>query len=391
MSHVENAHPAYCPPARIPAQVMLCNLVCTRKAPWRIVLGETPCELHPVPLGMPFTPVCRIIVSLGKAAWVVDVGSEDILRLHPALTKVEDLYAMPRPVREAVLETLTVPLLTSFTTLVGTRLTLTEILFPDVDDPLAPLNNPQEEGGMNFICRTAGATSPEEVSTPFAVPVRVCPPDMAAVRELAPVLAVLPSRDSEPILSASSVLGVPVTASVVAGSIVLSANEVRNLDVGDTLLPEQYLAAQGFVTLTFPLASGIWSCVATVCGQRASITDFFTTHIKETAMSDASHSLIQDEREPQAGKPGSGLDKTNTPQPDRLDPSELEVAISFELERRTLELRDIVSLVPGYTFMLGTDPLGAVTLRVNGKAMGKGQLVDVNGILGVQITTLNSK
>ncbi|MEG2004590.1 MAG: hypothetical protein RR014_01010, partial [Bilophila sp.] len=335
--------PAYCPPSRVPAQVMLCNLVCSRKAPWRFLLGETPCELHPAPLGIPFTPICRLFFSLGKAIWVAEVGSADILRFHPALTGVEDLYAMPRPVREAVLETLLAPLMTSFTPHVGTELALTEVVFPDADEPLAPLKAPQEESGMNCICRTA------ELASFAVVPVRVCPPNLSAVRELAPVLAVLPSRDKE---SFSSALGVPVTASVVAGKMVLSAKEVRCLEVGDTLLPEQYLAAQGRVTLTFSLASGTWNATATVCEQRASLTAFFTTRTKETTMPDVPAPPIHDEHEPQAGQQEAGLDESGTSTPEGLDPGALEMNVCFELERRTLELRDVMSLSPGYTFML---------------------------------------
>ena len=42
----------------------------------------------------------------------------------------------------------------------------------------------------------------------------------------------------------------------------------------------------------------------------------------------------------------------------------------------------------GYTFAFGGDALAPVTLYANGKSVGKGRLVDLNGTLGVQVVSL---
>ena len=65
---------------------------------------------------------------------------------------------------------------------------------------------------------------------------------------------------------------------------------------------------------------------------------------------------------------------------------ELELPVVFELERRLLAVRDVEALAPGYTFALGCDALAPVTLTVNGRAVARGRLVDLNGTLGVQLT-----
>lgn len=55
-----------------------------------------------------------------------------------------------------------------------------------------------------------------------------------------------------------------------------------------------------------------------------------------------------------------------------------------------MSVQDISALSPGYTFAMGSDALSPVTMRVNGKAVGTGRLVDVQGVLGIQITALGA-
>lgn len=71
-----------------------------------------------------------------------------------------------------------------------------------------------------------------------------------------------------------------------------------------------------------------------------------------------------------------------------FDTGALELIVSFELERRLMSVQDISALSPGYTFAIGSDALSPVTVRVNGKAIGAGRLVDVQGVLDIQITEL---
>jgi type III secretion protein Q len=67
---------------------------------------------------------------------------------------------------------------------------------------------------------------------------------------------------------------------------------------------------------------------------------------------------------------------------------DLEVAVSFELERKVMTVSELEALAPGRSFPLGTDPLSPVTLTVNGRALASGRLVELGGVLGVQITKL---
>jgi type III secretion protein Q len=84
---------------------------------------------------------------------------------------------------------------------------------------------------------------------------------------------------------------------------------------------------------------------------------------------------------------------TTSPAEDQagLDVGGIDVELCFELERRAMTVADLAALVPGYTFTLGCDPLSPVSLRINGAVVGTGRLVDINGMLGVQVDSLARK
>jgi type III secretion protein Q len=69
---------------------------------------------------------------------------------------------------------------------------------------------------------------------------------------------------------------------------------------------------------------------------------------------------------------------------------EISLRLSFDLGQRTISLAELRTLSAGYVFELGRDVRRAVTIRVNGKAIGEGELVDINGQTGVSILRMQS-
>ncbi|MBK4733249.1 type III secretion system cytoplasmic ring protein SctQ [Noviherbaspirillum pedocola] len=67
---------------------------------------------------------------------------------------------------------------------------------------------------------------------------------------------------------------------------------------------------------------------------------------------------------------------------------DLPVRICFDLGERTLPLHELQSLSPGFIFDLGRDLRRAVQVRANGMLIGEGQLVDIEGRIGVVVTSL---
>jgi type III secretion protein Q len=71
---------------------------------------------------------------------------------------------------------------------------------------------------------------------------------------------------------------------------------------------------------------------------------------------------------------------------DPLD--DLPVRVSFDLGERSMPLHELRSLAAGFIFDLGRELRQAVHIRANGMLIGEGELVDIEGRIGVVVTTL---
>lgn len=67
----------------------------------------------------------------------------------------------------------------------------------------------------------------------------------------------------------------------------------------------------------------------------------------------------------------------------------ISMRLSFDLGERMLTLGEVRQLATGHVFELGRPIRSAVHIRANGKLIGEGELVDVDGQLGVSILTLS--
>ena len=67
---------------------------------------------------------------------------------------------------------------------------------------------------------------------------------------------------------------------------------------------------------------------------------------------------------------------------------DIPVQISFDLGERTLTLAELKALQPGQTLDLGRPLSSAVNVRANGALIGRGELVEVDGRLGVTLSEL---
>ncbi len=67
---------------------------------------------------------------------------------------------------------------------------------------------------------------------------------------------------------------------------------------------------------------------------------------------------------------------------------DLPVRLHFDLGERQLTLSELMVLGPGHVFDLGRELRRAVIIRANGKAIGEGELVDVDGHIGVSVLSL---
>lgn len=68
---------------------------------------------------------------------------------------------------------------------------------------------------------------------------------------------------------------------------------------------------------------------------------------------------------------------------------DLPVRLCFDLGERQLTLAELMTMGPGHVFDLGRELRRAVIIRANGRAIGEGELVDVDGQIGVAVLSLS--
>ena len=146
---------------------------------------------------------------------------------------------------------------------------------------------------------------------------------------------------------------VPLEVALESGYLYISHEEVATLEPEDVLLPEVWTAPD---TLILRLRR---ECAP---GLTASCT------VNENVVTLAS---------PLSEEPDASMDNSEI--------NNIDIRLSFELDRRIITVGELEALAPGYTFSLNGDMSSPVTIRANGKAIARGRLVDMDGTLGVQI------
>lgn len=66
----------------------------------------------------------------------------------------------------------------------------------------------------------------------------------------------------------------------------------------------------------------------------------------------------------------------------------IEVNLTLELDSRLWQVKDLAQIQPGYVFDTGKTLASPVTLKVNGREWGKGEMVDLGGKVGVRLLSL---
>lgn len=66
----------------------------------------------------------------------------------------------------------------------------------------------------------------------------------------------------------------------------------------------------------------------------------------------------------------------------------LPVRLTFDLGERSLTLEELTTIGVGHVFDLALSPRGGVNLRVNGLRVGEGEIIEIDGRIGVAVTRL---
>lgn len=163
----------------------------------------------------------------------------------------------------------------------------------------------------------------------------------------------------------------PVRLRAVVGAATLPAAELRSLGGGDVILLDEYLVGpQGELWLAAPHGQGL--------RVRAEKSSYFVTQGWTSLMTDTSSQA-------ESGEAAGHAEHAAEP----LAVDAIPVRLSFDLGERSMTLAELRQLQPGAVFDLQR-PLadGPVMIRANGALLGTGELVDIDGRIGVRVSML---
>ncbi len=155
----------------------------------------------------------------------------------------------------------------------------------------------------------------------------------------------------------------PIRLRAEIGRTKLGPEELARLRPGDAVLLEHALLTSG---------GELWLGAGDM-GLRVHVDDSHLTVVE--ALTQGGHAMV-DESDAAA----------TVPEPKGLD--HLPMLVSFDLGQRTLTLGEVRTLQPGQVLALDQPLTSAVNIRVNGALVGVGELVEIDGRLGVVIGSL---
>ena len=339
-------YPSFKPPFLHRQHVLLLNALLLRSSSWTAAFGSGNILFFPLPETPEFSAVCALTVEIDGTLWQVTLDDTAFLLRH-AMFHGEtneapefDERTLPQEVRRALLESMLIQPLCSL----GNTLNI-PFRIQDVDFLPEPA---KADFSTGFLCRISSCNGLPELTFFF----RLSPLQSDNAQALTRALKTLPKRSDGPLKT--RVKTVPLEVALESGYLMLKPEEVVALSPEDVLLPEVWTAPE---TLTLRVGHGSGSLAAEGILEKGQVTI---------------SSPLSLEAEP--------------PVMDNPDLKDIDIRLSFELERRTITVGELELLAPGYTFVLNCDATSPVTIRANGKAIALGRLVDVDGTLGVQIT-----
>jgi type III secretion protein Q len=158
----------------------------------------------------------------------------------------------------------------------------------------------------------------------------------------------------------------PIVAIFGAGAVSLPLRTLQDLHHGDVLIPDELPFERGEVVVTF---GHRYRAVARLEENGARVRSALQriNFIQETHAMEA--------------KDAPRVVETD-------DLGDLEIQLTFELGRQTVELEQLRTIAPGYVFALGRSPDDPVDIVANGRRIGRGEIVRVGDGLGVRLIRL---
>lgn len=271
-----------------------------------------------------------VTIALEKA-FVVDVFGH--------FPYINDLAALPENVRAIALEVALAQLLDRMDRFCGCRSMITDLL----------INSESNSQGFSLFFKVTrdrdGFTTHGRIN--------------ADVKNFAWILEQLKRLPKRGMRTCDDV---PLSASIQLGKTVLPLSDVSALESYDILLVDNVTYKEEERDVFFHVDTDI----------------AFSGTLQPDGKIVIQNRLMQDTEE-------SGMSDSETNPPIDTIP----VTLVFELGERTISVGELRQIQPGYTFDMETALEKPVTIKANGKAIGKGDMVQVGDRIGVRIIEFN--
>jgi len=186
--------------------------------------------------------------------------------------------------------------------------------------------------------------------------------------------------------------GLPIPVAFELGWVILPLGELESLRNGDVLLPDRWWGDAGLTRTCVRVgAQAGWG------GGFMGELDDTGRQIKVTGMKEMDRELPDDIFTPRAlrahgptateqGDAAASMQHDRAAHQPALD--DIPVRLTFDLGERQLTLRELAAIGNGHVFDLGLPLRGGVNLRVNGLCVGEGEIVEIDGRIGVAVTRI---
>ncbi len=164
-------------------------------------------------------------------------------------------------------------------------------------------------------------------------------------------------------------LNLPIALRLTVGETPLPFSRLQSIRQGDVILvTEPFMDDDGAITLVYgdAEARASWTIAARIDANQITVTA------------------------PPASRTATDMPESYTRGDEPISLDQLPIRLSFDVGTKTLTLAELQALQPGATFALDRPAQEYLTIRANGAVIGSGQLVEIDGRLGVSVSSITA-
>ncbi len=323
---------------------------------------------------------CVFAVIVQDTKWYAAFDSIAWIRWHTIFSDLKQNKnaeeVLPEPVKQALLESMLTPVLQALERQISCSVKIADCFLQQEQMECFYRQN----AVLAFSCH--GTNQEDEFIANLFIAV---PEESASLELLEKIERILPKSGN----AEQKVLDtVPVPLSFCVGETTLFHSELQTFGFGDIVLFDEYYIKNNMLKIFIPFfdeqIDGIKFAdnylLAVFEGGSLNAVRFERW---ERMVPDGEKNMEQEEKKIKAEQETQEKDEAS------ISLDTLPVTVRFELEQRMLTVAEIRALRSGYTFALSKNLDEAVNLVANGKKIASGKIVDINGMLGVQLMSIN--